>query len=651
MRLEPGRVRSRIQLARAHLDTGNSPAAVRELRASLDQDPDATEAALLLALVHLQNKEFTRAREVAEQLLSSDPEHLVAVNIAGAASLGLNKLDAARMSFERAVELDVNNASGHFNLATLASREGRYEDSAQHYQAVLALNPDHAAAMIELAKLAETASRLDDAIRWREKAKLGARQEVTPNSLHLVSLYLRAGRASSALGLARTLQALERDNLHVYEALGRAELAVGDTDGAQVTFSEASRRASYDTRWLHRIARHQLAAGDPDSAYWTLIKAENGDADYLPVQSELAHLELRLDRIEEALARAQTLRERHPQSSLGDILSGDAHMASEQFEPATIAYQAAMVKSPSLEVSLRIYAARAGSGDEAAALAELEGWTAKYPGDTRTQQALGALYIRTGRFAAAQPIYEKLLKVAPSDVFALNNLALVYDATGDPRGLEVAERAFATAPDSAEVLDTLGWLLTRAGEPSRGLKYLRDAYTRAPQKVEIRHHIAAALDALGRHEEAQEERLATGSEEIGETVTTSDSPPGESPPGESQPGDGEAFETVLPSVAQAEDTGGHTKWTTPGTFWAQLGSYRKAGSARQAWHNVRSANPSLFTSLRADVVKVDLGEQMGIWYRLKVGSMVSRHDTEQFCAELKRLSPATACLPVKGDQD
>ena len=68
----------------------------------------------------------------------------------------------------------------------------------------------------------------------------------------------------------------------------------------------------------------------------------------------------------------------------------------------------------------------------------------------------------------------------------------------------MAEEAYRRAPKNARILDTLGWILVRDGaDTARGLKLLRDAYSRAANRPTIRYHLAVALSQQGRNDDAR----------------------------------------------------------------------------------------------------------------------------------------------------
>jgi len=82
------------------------------------------------------------------------------------------------------------------------------------------------------------------------------------------------------------------------------------------------------------------------------------------------------------------------------------------------------------------------------------------PRDERTWYLLATLYQEAGREADAEKTYQELIRVAPRNAEALNNLAWLYATTREPslyrpeRALALAEMAARLSPDPT-ILDTL----------------------------------------------------------------------------------------------------------------------------------------------------------------------------------------------------
>ena len=97
----------------------------------------------------------------------------------------------------------------------------------------------------------------------------------------------------------------------------------------------------------------------------------------------------------------------------------------------------------------------------------------------------------------------------------MNNLAWLYHANGNPKALTIAQKAHEIFPDSGAITDTLGWLYVENGQAQEGLTLLRRAVQQAPNKLDIRYHLAVALAKTGDAAAAKEllrEILATGKE-------------------------------------------------------------------------------------------------------------------------------------------
>ncbi len=81
-----------------------------------------------------------------------------------------------------------------------------------------------------------------------------------------------------------------------------------------------------------------------------------------------------------------------------------------------------------------------------------------------------------------------------------------------------------------------------------------------------------------------------------------------------------------------------------GSWALQIGAYKSHDQAEAAWR-IYAHRHAAAASLAHDILRVDLGAK-GVWYRLRIGSYVTRIDAIRSCNRLK--ADGAACFPAKG---
>ena len=190
------------------------------------------------------------------------------------------------------------------------------------------------------------------------------------------------------------------------------------------------------------------------------------------------------------------------------MVAGDVLIGAGRIHEAVAAYENGLRMEPSSALVVRLYGARRAAGQARRGLRELERWIERHPDDAVVQNALASAYIGVGDYETALEQHEQLAAERPDDAAILTNLAWLYQRAGDPRAVELAERAYGLAPNSAGTIDTLGWVLVNNAEVQRGLTLLREAHARASNDAGVRYHLAVALQALGRLDDAREQLAA-----------------------------------------------------------------------------------------------------------------------------------------------
>ncbi|TLF47331.1 tetratricopeptide repeat protein [Halomonas urmiana] len=146
----------------------------------------------------------------------------------------------------------------------------------------------------------------------------------------------------------------------------------------------------------------------------------------------------------------------------------------------------------------------AGLEDQADALLDSE--LAQRPDDERLRYQRAMRAFADGDLAAMEADLRHIIDHDPDNATALNALgytladADIEGRLGEARAL--IERAYELAPDNPAILDSLGWVHYRQGEPARALPWLRRAWT-AMQDQEIAAHLIEVLWALGEKAQAR----------------------------------------------------------------------------------------------------------------------------------------------------
>ena len=131
----------------------------------------------------------------------------------------------------------------------------------------------------------------------------------------------------------------------------------------------------------------------------------------------------------------------------------------------------------------------------------------------RTPDDTSLLYMRAmrawerGDLAGMEQDLRQILRTEPNNADALNALGYTLADLNIAGRLEEArdliERAYEADPNNPAVLDSMGWVYFRLGQPNDALAWLESAYAQMPDQ-EIAAHLAEVLHSLGRSDEARE---------------------------------------------------------------------------------------------------------------------------------------------------
>jgi len=358
----------------------------------------------------------------------------------------------------------------HYSLGRLMEVRGLLSDALVQYRRAESLDPGHCEIGVAIGRVFLALGMPSDARTTMESAVARCPESIEAVSGLATALTILGehGAAEDVLaGSARRATAPEE----LVVLLAQALLAQDKVQEADELYRARAATDSLSARIAFLHAQTLLVAGRPDEALSELTRARRLDPENRAVRATLGRLLVARGRAVEGV------------EILERLLSETDGVETE--------YVALARGYSELDMHDR-------------AIATIESATEELGESVGLLTALGSIQFRAGAVAEALTIYERVLKLTPDSVTALNFLAYTLaDEDLDPeRALEYATRAVELDPDSGYVRDTLGWAYYKLGRFEDARREIEAAIELGGDESVIHEHLGDALHALGLVDEA-----------------------------------------------------------------------------------------------------------------------------------------------------
>ncbi|MCC6473322.1 MAG: PEP-CTERM system TPR-repeat protein PrsT [Burkholderiales bacterium] len=502
-KIDPNNRAVLANLGASNLQTGQRDEGVAQLEAALARDPTLVGASNLLVFTLLRERNFTRARQVAEELRTKLKDSPLPSFYVGLIALSEGKQAEAETEFKRATEISPSFRLATAQLANLKIAQGKFDEARAIFERQLQASPRDTDTMLSLADLEARRNQPDRAQQWLERAIATDERAIVPRFV-LTELHIARNDLEKALVSGRDLMNIAPQDPRVIELMGRVHFANKDPQNAAALFRRAAALNPSAANVHLRLGEALVQANDDAGARIAFEEAIKIQPDLQPAWTERVRLEAQKVGGPAALQVAEKLRQQYPNAMPGDLIVGDLQLAFNRLPEARAAFEAALQKGPSSDAVNRLFVIRLRSGEAPEqALTFVRDWLKRYPQDAQVRFQLSSYLIENGRYAEALAETEELQRRDPNNPVILNNLAWLLSERKDPRAKEVAARAHSLAPDAPAVVDTYGWILFNGGERDKGLEMLRKAAQNAPREAQIQYHFAHALSEVGQKDEAK----------------------------------------------------------------------------------------------------------------------------------------------------
>jgi tetratricopeptide (TPR) repeat protein len=459
---------------------GDTKNAINAFRRALQAASPPVEARLNLALGLFRRKHIDLSLEAYRQVLSTAPEHPVAWNGIGLILVELEKYSDARNAFARAIQANPEFAEAHYNLSFTLSNLGDFSAALRETKRALSLDPMYTPQKLELAielpheeirlTVAPPITESDTSVEHVEDfhfdpaiiEELFATKPVRPEvaaedplaGFMLAKDFITKGMYDRAQAEIARVLARGGDKIIGLVLAGDGFAAQGLHGEALERYRRALEMEETNTYARQGTARSLLALGRPEQARpyaEALVAAGSTDVNLL-----LLAAEARVASLDKVGAREILLSLRTSEARNANVLKrvADLYAGLGDRGEAIAAYRASLAIDER-QVDARVSLGRllAVSGDDTAAIRELETVLVTAPNHDAAVVELVGPYRRTGRSRSALP---RVVALVRRDVYHFAGLIalgeILIDLARESDALNAFERVLRFDPNHLEAL-------------------------------------------------------------------------------------------------------------------------------------------------------------------------------------------------------
>jgi putative PEP-CTERM system TPR-repeat lipoprotein len=480
---------------------GQTEEAMKSLAQAVAQKPTDPVLVGQLVVALSRTGRFADALAAADKLGSDPKQRTQSLALRAQVLLAQHNPDAALAAYDKAVQLEPGNPVSLYGRAGVMESMGKYADATKDLNTILAANPKNISVYLKLAEVAAHQGQDQNVRNILSRASQQAPGDPAPRTTLVRYLMLRKD-FKGALVAANDLVHAQPANVQALALLGEAQIAAGQKPEAVATFRRVVSIAPKGPAPQILLGDALQAAGDRAGALAALKAAIALDSNSADVRIALINLQFSQGDPQGAVATAQSFRTANP-SSTADVMLGDTLLKAGHRDQAATVFQQSFAARPNDTSLMRMVGMSVSGGDAKSGLDAMSKWLEKNPTDTAVRVEYATLLMRQGDRSKATTEYQAVLQRQPNNVLSLNNLGWLKQKDDPRQAISLVTQASKLAPDSAEVLDTLGWLKLQQKQPAESLPLLKRAHDLRPADGSISYHLVLALDGTGSHDAAR----------------------------------------------------------------------------------------------------------------------------------------------------
>ena len=511
---DPENYNARLLLGHLYLESGNVPAARKELEIAHNGAPtDETEVYYGRAL--LASRAFDAVLATVGESASDPRFATVKTLIRAEALLGLNRLDDALAEVDKILGTERRQPQANLLAARVKAAQNEPQAAHEYIDAALGGNPQYVEAYLMRAQLYYSGRDMDRTLEALDRAQEVAPDDPRAKMLRAETL-MRLGRLDEALELVRAYQESRPEDFRATYLLARIYATQGnyeDADRELRKISEAVRSVPA-ANLLAGIVKFQLEQyAQAESFLERYVRSSGSEA--RQARRLIATIQMRTLRPRAALITLEPLVDEGSRDVASLQLAASAYLRTGELNDAKLMFERLLRHGSAADVrqARSFYQALDSGevdatgrltldpvvertlvvldmlrhGEEEEALKEALRLAEENPKDPTVSNLVAGIYISRGDLKTAREIMEPAIAEHPHQLALMRTMDRIDVAEGNFEAVEARSRAAMEAnPEDEQIILRLAQFLAQRGRRDEAIDLLNTKAEALPQSLGLR---------------------------------------------------------------------------------------------------------------------------------------------------------------------
>jgi tetratricopeptide (TPR) repeat protein len=535
----PRSIAARLALANFQWSQGDIAATERHLNEALAIDGSDVLTHRVLAAFYLETARAPKAEPHLAFVADTTRTNLARFNLADYYA-AYDQPQKARRILEPLAAQAVTRSAAETRVAAIDHAEGHVQQAYDRLNAVLAREPNHSAALLQMARWLLMEGKAEAALMRAQSALAAsprlvgahyirgvaeARTQRTAEAIksftevirldagavdariQLSRLHLARYAFDSAVISAQEAVAASPGNVEARLALIRAWIARGDDKTARAEIAVLKERKPPAAGAFVLDGTLSMRAGNLSAARAAFERAWQLDATSIEALTGLTTVDVLRKDTRGIRARIDARLQADPNNQDLLLLAGRAFLESGDAARAEEVLRRSVALDPQGTANVALLArVLAGQNQLERAGRDFEDALQRDPSNLAARIMAAVLTHARGNLPEAKRRYEEILTLEPRAALAANNLAAIFADEGErmDRAQQLGEMASEQWPADAEIQDTLGWIYYRRQSYGLAIRQFQRSVTADPRNPTFHYHLGLAHSKNGETDRARE---------------------------------------------------------------------------------------------------------------------------------------------------